>query len=429
MCAIMTHHGHGPAAHAASADGAPELMAGFPPAPQSQVTLANWQDPPFNRWAFRHMRELIPCQLIPAGHHRPGPLPPSALPLGDPPVARLDGSMATVEDVLAGTFTDAFLVVHDGQLVAERYFAGMTAGTPHLLMSVSKSILGCVAGVLADRGLLDPRAPVTAYVPEVGHSGYAGATIRDLLDMRTGVAFREAYTAPDAEVRVMERSMGWRPARPEDPVGAYPYLATLGHAGPHGGEFSYRSADSDMLGWACERASGTRMADLISALVWQPVRAESDAEITCDPLGSAIPDGGISAIARDLARFGQMLIDDGMSQGRVVVPATWLADVRSPGPGVREAFAQTDNEYVLPGGWYRSQFWVIPGHGGPVLVCLGIHGQLIYADRAARTVVVKMSAWPDAQNTAYLLDTLRACAAVAARLWAARAGETARWPG
>ena len=206
--------------------------------------------------------------------------------------------------------------------------------------------------------------------------------------------------------------MGWRPALPGDPVGAYAYLATVGSAGPHGGEFSYRSADSDMLGWVCERASGTRMADLISALIWQPIGAERDAEITCDPLGSAIHDGGISATARDLARFGQMLIDDGVAQGYPVVPRAWLAGTRAPEPGVREAFARTDNEYVLPGGWYRSQFWVIPGPGGPVLVCLGIHGQLIYADRAARTVVVKLSCWPDAQNTTYLLDTLRACAVV-----------------
>ncbi len=395
-------------------NGAPKLMAGFPPAPQSQVTLANWQDPPFNRWAFRHMRELIPSHPIPAGP--PAPLRAAARPLGDPAVAKLDGSMATVEDVLAGTYTDAFLVLHDGELVAERYFSGMTAGTPHLLMSVSKSVLGCVAGVLADRGTLDPAAPVTAYVPEVGHSGYAGATIRDLLDMRTGVAFRETYTALDAEVRVMERSMGWRPALPGDPRGAYPYLATLGSAGPHGGEFSYRSADSDMLGWACERASGIRVADLVSALIWQPIGAERDAEITCDPLGSAIPDGGISATARDLARFGQMLVDEGWAQGRAVVPAAWLADMREPEPGVREAFSRTDNEYVLPGGWYRSQFWVIPGSLGPVLVCLGIHGQLIYADQAARTVVVKLSSWPDPQNTAYLVDTLRSCAALTGRL-------------
>jgi CubicO group peptidase (beta-lactamase class C family) len=410
-----------------------QLMAGFPPATEAQVTLANWQDPPFHRWAFRHMRELIPSHPIPAG--RPAPLPAALPTSGAAPdldrvaVTRLDGSTATVDDVLAGTHTDAFVVVHHGQVVAERYYAGMTAGTRHLIMSVSKSVLSCVAAVLADRGLLDLAAPVTTYVPEVSDSGYAGATIRDLLDMRTGVAFRETYTALDAEVRVMERSMGWRPAQPGDPAGAYPYLATLGSAGPHGGDFTYRSADSDMLGWACERVSGQRVADLISALIWQPIGAEWDAEITCDPLGTAIPDGGISATARDLARFGQMLVEDGVAQGRTVVPAAWLADVRQPEPEVREAFARTDNEYVLPGGWYRSQFWVIPGPGGPVLVCLGIHGQLIYLDRAARTVVVKLSSWPDAQNTGYLLDTLRSCAAVAARLGADRAEETAPWPG
>jgi CubicO group peptidase (beta-lactamase class C family) len=407
---------------AVSGSASPELMTGFPPAPEAQVTLANWQDPPFNRWAFQHMRELIPSHPIPAGP--PVPLP-SGRPPGHPAVTRIDGSTATVEDVLAGTYTDAFLVVHDGRIVAERYYAGMAAGTRHLIMSVSKSILSCVVGVLADRGLLDLRAPVTAYVPEVSDSGYAGATIRDLLDMRTGVAFRETYTALDAEVRVMERSMGWRPAQPGDPAGIYPYLATLGSAGPHGGEFSYRSADSDMLGWACERVSGHRVADLISALVWQPIGAECDAEITCDPLGTAIPDGGISATARDLARFGQMLLDDGAAQGQAVVAAAWLADIRRPEPGVREAFACTDDEYVLPGGWYRNQFWVIPGPGGPVLVCLGIYGQLIYADRAARTVVVKLSSWPDAQNTAYLLDTLRSCAAVAAHLSAGHIEETA----
>ena len=399
----------------ATRDDVPALMAGFPPEPRSRVSLANWQDPPFNRWAFRHMREIIPSHPIPAGD-APEPLPASPLRPGDPAVRRLDGSTVTVADVLAESFTDALVVLHDGELVEERYAPGMTRSTRHLLMSVSKSVVGCVAGVLADRGLLDPQAPVTSYVPEAAGSGYAGAAIRDLLDMRTGVAFRETYTAPDAEVRVMERSMGWRPPQPGDPAGAYPYLASLARGGPHGGEFSYRSADSDMLGWACERASGIRMADLIATFIWQPVGAEWDAEITCDPLGCAVHDGGISATARDLARFGQMVLDGGRAAGRSVVPEAWLADVLAPPDDVRQAFARTDNEPVLPGGWYRSQFWVIPGPGGPVFVCLGIHGQLVYADRASRTVVAKMSSWPDAQHTGYLVSTLRACGAIAAGL-------------
>src|ERR1700735_5468124 len=111
---------------AASADGAAgsarELMAGFPPAVADRVTLANWQDPPFNRWAFRHMRELIPSHPIPAGW-RPALLPvaDAGLELGAVPVARLDGSTATVAEVLGGTWTDAFVVLRDGQVIAERY--------------------------------------------------------------------------------------------------------------------------------------------------------------------------------------------------------------------------------------------------------------------------------------------------------------------
>ena len=83
-------------------------------------------------------------------------------------------------------------------------------------MSVTKSVVGCIAGVLVEQGLLDPDKPASTYVPEIVGSGYDGATVRHLLNMRTGVAFREEYTNPDAEVRVMERYMGWRPGEDID---------------------------------------------------------------------------------------------------------------------------------------------------------------------------------------------------------------------
>jgi len=395
-------------------DAADTRMQGFPPEPASQVTLANWQDPPNQRWAFRHMREIIPTHPIPAGTARPLPVRPSAL--GHVTVSRLDGSAGTVDDVVRDTWTDALLVVHDGQLVEERYLSGMTATTPHLLMSVSKSIVGCVAGALVEDGLLSPDQPASSYVPEIAGSGYAGATVRHLLDMRTGVRFREAYTVPDAEVRVMERSMGWRPSQVSDPVGAYAYLTTIGTEGPHGDQFTYRSADTDMLGWVCERASGTRMADLVSERIWVPMGAEQDAEITCDAVGSAIHDGGISATARDLARFGQLLLDDGRAGTTQVIPEKWLDDSLNPDPDVRAAFASSENEPVLPGGWYRNQFWFVPGSTGDVRLCLGIHGQMVHVDRATRTVAVKLSSWPEAQNGAYLIDTVRAFGAVGAHL-------------
>ena len=395
------------------------MMSGFPPPAESRVTLENWQDPPYNRWSFQHLRELIPTQRISRG---PGPrrvlVQHGASPvLDDVTVHRLAGQTSTFAEVIAETWTDAVVVLHDGQIAFEQYFNGMTEETPHLLMSVTKSVVGCIAGVLVEQGLLDPDKPVSAYVPEIVGSGYDGATIRHLLNMRTGVAFREEYTNPDAEVRVMERYMGWRPGEESDGArGMYFYLTKLRTDTDHGGPFVYRSADTDMLGWVCERAAGGRMADLISLLIWQPLGAEFDAEITCDGVSTAIHDGGMSARARDLARFGQLLMDDGFVHDTSVVPEPWLHEARALDPDIRDAFAASDSESVLTGGWYRNQFWFVPGPLGDLQLCLGIHGQMVLVDRATRTVSVKMSSWPSAQSAATLLDTLRAFVAAGRHL-------------
>ena len=394
-------------------------MSGFPSDPGLRVTLLNWQDPPFNRWSFQHLRELIPTQRIPVGQ---GPVRPLArhhtmLDPGAVTVHRVDERVSSLGDVLDETWTDAVVVVHDGRIVLERYYGAMTPQTVHLLMSVTKSVVGCVAGVLVDRGQLDPNHPVDLYVPEVTGSGYTGATVRDLLDMRTGVLFREEYTNPEAEVRVMERHMGWRPGLSPGYIGGmYAFLASMSAVSVHGGPFVYRSADTDMLGWVCERAAGVRMADLISDLLWQRIGAEFEAEITCDGVGSAIHDGGMSATARDIARFGQMLLDDGYVAGMPVVPNRWLVHSRTLDPDIRGAFASSTSEASLTGGWYRNQFWFVPGPVGDLQVCLGIHGQMVVVDRATRTVSVKMSSWPTAQSSAYLVDTIRAFAATGRHL-------------
>ena len=83
---------------------------------------------------------------------------------------------------------------------------------------------------------------------------------------------------------------------------------------------------------------------------------------------------------------------------------------------VRGAFAASDSEPILPGGWYRNQFWFVPGPSGDILLCLGIHGQMVFVDRATRTVAVKLSSWPTPQDPAHLVDTIRAFAAVGRHL-------------
>lgn len=401
----------------------PPLMSGFPAEPDSLVTLANWQEPPYNRWAFQHLREMLPTQRIARAVNGFTPLPYHERQL-DPTAVTVNRTLprpyrspSTLADVIAETSTDAVLILHDGRIAFEHYENEMTPDTPHLLMSVTKSVIGCVAGILVDNGELDPAEQISVYVPEVSRSGYGGATVRHLLDMRTGVVFREDYADPAAEIRVMERHIGWRPTHAADRSGGlYRYLATMTSDTPHGGRFVYRSADTDMLGWVCERASGTRMSDLISQLIWQPMGAEFDAEINCDGVGSAIHDGGMSARLRDMARFGELVRRDGAVDGTSVVPRSWLSATRTIDPDIRSAFAASENEPVISGGWYRNQFWFMPGVRGDLQVCLGIYGQMILVDRANRTVSVKLSTWPAAQNTAFLLDTVRAFVAAGEQL-------------
>ena len=145
--------------------------------------------------------------------------------------------------------------------------------------------------------------------------------------------------------------------------------------------------------------------------------AEFDADITCDSVGTAVHDGGISATLRDLARFGQLLLDDGQVRGTPGGSRRLAGRRLHAGlPMCAKRSPHTDNEPMLPGGWYRNQFWFFHPESGPVLLCLGIHGQLVFVDRATRTVVVKQSSWPDAQNPTHLAATLRACLAIAATL-------------
>jgi CubicO group peptidase (beta-lactamase class C family) len=254
--------------------------------------------------------------------------------------------------------------------------------------------------------------------------------------MRSGVRFSEVYTNPDSDIRELDRWIG-RSRRIGGPGqhGLYPFLLTLKAEAPHGGTFRYRSAEADVLGWVCERASGTAMAELVCSLVWQPMGAEQDADLVCDGHGTALHDGGLSATARDAARFGQLLLDggvvpDGEGRHRVVLPPRWLRQAWAVDADVRGAFASAPAEQMFPGGWYRNQFWFRPGPHGDVLVCLGIYGQMIHVCRRTRTVCVKLSSWPDAQAPAFLQDTIRAFDAIGGALTQSnRSDARHRFPG
>jgi CubicO group peptidase (beta-lactamase class C family) len=384
----------------------------------SEVDATNWKLPENLRWSFQHMADFLPTARIPRSAGQEDELPCAHRDLDSVVVpALLPGEVpVSVGSVIATTDTDGWMLLHHGEVLTEQYFGDMAPDSQHLLMSMSKSLIGAVAGALVDEGILDPDAQLTDYLPELTESGYAGATVRQLLDMRSGIEFSENYLDPLAGIRTLEQAIGWAPTKAPGPTGVYPYLSTLPRKTAHGGVFEYRSCETDMLGWVCEAASGTPMPTLLSELVWSKLGAESDATIGIDQFGTGIFDGGINATLRDMARFGSLFLNDGISLGgeRVLSPE-WIEQTLAGAPDSRDAFADSPGDNMMPGGMYRNHMW-FPYAGNDVVLCLGIHGQMVYINRPAQVVGVKLSTWPLPQDPARLFPTLRAFDAIAAAL-------------
>ncbi len=375
------------------------------------ITLDNWADAPHNRWSFLHLDEVLRMQVIQASPH-PEPLAaepdPNLLRLATP---RYDAtgritSHTTGADVLADTYTDGFVILHHGRIRAETYADSMLPDTRHLLMSVTKTVVGVVATTLVDAGWFGFDTRVEEIVPALGESGFAGATVRHLLDMRSGVRFNETYHDPDADVYLMEHATQWRSPRADIPDTLHDFLLTLPREREHGGTFHYRSSETDALGWVCEEATGRPLADLIHDYVWAPMGGEHTAYVSIDQAGTAIADGGMCATLRDVARLGEMLRHSGISpSGRKVGPSWLTTDTLLGTEDLRSAFAATSSPTGMPGGHYRNQIWV-PFPDRTTFLALGVHGQMIYVNQRAAITGVKLSSWPTAQDGARFFDTL-----------------------
>src|SRR5262245_16259562 len=372
------------------------LMDGFPPTPGTQVTLANWRTAPFNQWAFHHVRELLPTADIPHDATNVRELPVKMAFLEGVRITGAGAKELSLDQALKATNTDSLVILHRGSIVLERYFNGMSEHSPHIFMSVTKSMLGLLAGILAGQGILNVSQLVTDVIPELKSTAWDGATVMQLLDMRTGVAFNEDYLATSGPMIAYRRAAGWNPLGPgEEPSDLRTFFRQLGESdGPHGGRFWYVSPNTDLLGWIIERGSGRRYADLLSELLWQPLGAAQSAYITVDRLGAPRTAGGMCATTRDLARVGQLLVEGGSYQGRQVVPSSWIEMITNDGD--QGAWAAGNLATYYPGIpiHYRAK-WYVERSECPLLFCLGIHGQNLFIDAEKEIVIAKFSSQPE----------------------------------
>lgn len=388
-------------------------MQGFPPPPDKRITYAPGSDRfPRNRWLFSHMRELVPTAAVWRGNGPSSTLPRAERDIGGVAFTDADGTRRTFDEMLALTYTDGILVMHKGKVIYERYFGALDSHTPHIAMSVTKSFVGTLAAMLVAEGKLDPSAPVTKYLPELVDTAYGDATVRQVMDMTVGVRYSEDYADPKAEIWDYARAGGLlaRPANYSGPGTFYDFLKTLQKEGGHDQVFAYKTVNAEVLAWIVRRVSGQSLGKLLSERIWQPMGAEQDAYFTVDSIGTEAGGGGLNTTLRDLARFGEVIRGNGRFNGKQIIPASVVADIRSGGD--RGKFARSASAAALPGWSYRDMWWVSHDNHG-MFQAAGIYGQRIYIDPKAELTIVRYASHPVAGNAANNPITFRAFRALA----------------
>ncbi|MEM0978302.1 MAG: serine hydrolase [Pseudomonadota bacterium] len=378
-------------------------MQGFPPPADKLITQpdSNYFSFPKLRWSVCHLREFLPTEAISRGIGAPVPLPYAEG--RDAIEAEIDALSFTVmnssdtmtwEESLFANYTDGMLILHKGEIVYERYFGCLEETGKHAAMSMTKSITGLLAEIMVQEGALDDSLLVSDMIPSIGESAFASATVREVMDMTTGVQYSEDYSDPNADVWLYTAAASPLPkaADYDGPDGYWEYLQQVQPDGNHGDAFHYKTVNSDMLGWIISTVAQKSVTELAADRLWTKMGAELEAEMTVDGKGVPFAGGGLTAGLRDLGRIGMLMLQGGEINGERVFPAEVVTAISSGGdPSKFGGFG------TIPNGSYTSQWWVFHNDHG-AYAARGVHGQTIYVDPTAEMVLVRFASFPQAQN-------------------------------
>jgi CubicO group peptidase (beta-lactamase class C family) len=271
-----------------------------------------------------------------------------------------------------------------------------------------------MAASMIVEGALREDATVASYVPELTTSGVGDATIRDLLNMTTGLDYTEDYADPNSPVWEFSRAGGFlaRPAGYSGPQSFFEFLKRLKKAIPHGEKFAYKTVNTDTLAAVLRRVSGKPLADLLRERIFARLGPEQDAYFQVDSAATEFAGGGLNLTLRDMARFGEVMRLDGKFNGHQIVPKSVVGDTRNGADKAKFAGAG----YKTLAGWsYRNMWWVSHNEHG-AFMARGVHGQAVYIDPKAEMVIARFGSHPLAANVNNDPTSLPAYHAVARHL-------------
>lgn len=315
---------------------------------------------------FSHMDAAFLTTPIPRGN---GPV--SDLPKGTPMTLPADvTTWITDRDVTS------LLVMKDGEIVFEDYYLGTREDDRRISWSLAKSYLSALLGVLVDEGkIASLDDPVSDYAPLLKGSAYENASIRNVLNMASGVVFDEDYLDENSDIKRMGRVVALGGTLDEFTASFKDSFATPGET------WEYVSIDTHVIGMVVRGATGRSIPDLLSEKIIAPLGLEHDGLYITDGEGVAFVLGGINMTTRDYARFAQMILQNGEYDGKQVVPADWIAVSTKPSAPTAEGKIGYGYQWWIPVGSHTGEF---QGQG--------IYGQYLYFDQPAGVVIVTTGA-------------------------------------
>ncbi|MCX6244075.1 MAG: serine hydrolase [Bacteroidetes bacterium] len=287
---------------------------------------------------------------------------------------------ASLDAFLEKNQTLAFLIIRNDTLIVENYFRGYNRNSVIPSFSVAKSFLSALFGIALSEGYIrDIHQPVTDYLPELKDPGFRKVTLEDLLTMRSGVSFNEGYNDPFSGAAKFYYGLNLRK-----------YTLELKVVSPPDSAYDYVSCNAQILAMALEKATGRRLSDYFEEKIWKPMGAEQPATWSLDSKKNreARAFCCINAVPGDFARFGQLFLDDGTSDGRQVIPGSW----------VKESLT-IRNDSKDSQGYPYAYYWRVLDDGS--FFAKGILGQFIYVYPSKKIVIVRMGekagtvVWPE----------------------------------
>ena len=288
---------------------------------------------------------------------------------------RVDGATFDMNDFMAHNHVVGLIALKDGVIRLERYAAGNDENSLWVSFSVAKSVVSMLIGAaIADGYIASVDEPVTDYLPRLKGSAYDETSIRDLLQMASGVAWNEDYADPESDVNNL----------PPNLVDLYRMLRAKPRVAAAGDVFNYNTAETNLVGALLRAAIGNNLATYLEHKMWLPFGMQADANWMTHGVGGGELGGCcISATLRDYARIGLFALADGvLADGTRVLPEGWMQ-------------SSTEPSRAFPG--YGYLWWL---EDGPYSA-LGIFGQTIFVDPVRNVVIVTHSVWPTAVGDAF----------------------------